>query len=91
MADEPHTFESLFDVLLSRANHRPDGSATVEALDRGTHDICKKVLEEAGEVWLAAEHGDEDQLSMELSQLLYWIQVLMVDRGLKPESVYKFL
>jgi phosphoribosyl-ATP pyrophosphohydrolase len=91
MADEGHTFETLFDLLLSRANHRPDDSSTVEALDKGTHHICKKVLEEAGEVWLAAEYQGDGELASELSQLLYWIQVLMVDRSLKPEDIYKYL
>ena len=70
---------------------RPAGSSTVQALDAGTHFIGKKVLEEAGEVWLAAEHGSDDELAEEISQLLYWLQVAMLDRGLTPAEVYRYL
>jgi phosphoribosyl-ATP pyrophosphohydrolase len=91
MVDEPLNFDSLFELLLSRANHRPEGSSTVAALDAGTHAIGKKILEEAGEVWLAAEHGSKDDLAEEISQLLYWVSVVMVDRNLKPADIYRVL
>jgi phosphoribosyl-ATP pyrophosphohydrolase len=91
MASDQHTFESLFELLFARAADRPAGSSTVDALERGTHFIGKKVLEEAGEVWLAAEHGTDDELAGELSQLLYWMQVVMVDRGITPADVYRHL
>ena len=61
------------------------------ALDAGVHEQGKKLLEEAGEVWLAAEHEPDDALAEEISQLLYRIQVLMIGRGLTLEDVYKFL
>lgn len=51
----------------------------------------KKVAEEAGEVWLAAEYQSDDELSEEISQLIYWLQVIMVKRGLTPDDIYKFL
>lgn len=85
------TFDELHEVLLARAADRPDGSATVAALDAGIHDMGKKVLEEAGEVWLAAEHEDDESLALEISQLLYRLQVVMVARGLTPADVYRHL
>lgn len=91
MADAPLSFESLFELLLSRASLRPAGSSTVAALEEGTHAIGKKLLEEAGESWIAAEHGTDAELAAELSQVIYWTQVLMIDRGLKPQDVYKYL
>ena len=91
MPDEHHTFDSLFALLTERAETRPAGSSTVAALDAGVHAIGKKVLEEAGEVWLAAEHGTADELAEEISQLLYWLQVAMLDRGLTPVDVYRHL
>ena len=91
MADENHSFDSLFELLSKRAVDRPEGSGTVRALDEGTHFIGKKVLEEAGEVWLAAEHGTGTELAEELSQLLYWVQVMMIDRQLTPADVYRHL
>ncbi|HET8993153.1 MULTISPECIES: phosphoribosyl-ATP diphosphatase [Rhodococcus] len=85
------TFESLFAELTERAATRPEGSGTVAALDAGVHAQGKKVLEEAGEVWIAAEYQSDEELAEEISQLLYWTQVLMVGRGLKLEDVYKHL
>jgi phosphoribosyl-ATP pyrophosphohydrolase len=85
------TFEDLFAELGDRARTRPAGSATVAALDAGVHEVGKKILEEAGEVWLAAEHEPDDALAEEISQLLYWTQVLMIARGLTLDDVYRKL
>lgn len=85
------TFDELFAELSEKAATRPAGSATVAALDAGVHAQGKKVLEEAGEVWLAAEHEGDDALAEEISQLLYRVQVLMLGRGIEPQHVYKFL
>jgi phosphoribosyl-ATP pyrophosphohydrolase len=85
------TFDELYAVLIERAHTRPEGSSTVAALDAGIHAMGKKVIEEAGEVWLAAEHEDDDALALEISQLLYRLQVVMVARGLTPDDVYRHL
>jgi phosphoribosyl-ATP pyrophosphohydrolase len=85
------TFDGLFAELLDKVAERPAGSGTVAAVDAGVHEQGKKVLEEAGEVWLAAEHEQDDALAEEISQLLYRVQVLMLGRGLTLEDVYKFL
>jgi phosphoribosyl-ATP pyrophosphohydrolase len=82
------TFEELFAELGDRARTRPAGSATVAALEAGVHTIGKKILEEAGEVWMAAEHESDDALAGEISQLLYWTQVMMIARGLTLDDVY---
>ncbi|MGU3433135.1 phosphoribosyl-ATP diphosphatase [Actinomycetes bacterium M1A6_2h] len=84
-------FESLFAELTDRAATRPEGSGTVAALDAGVHSQGKKILEEAGEVWIAAEHESDDALAEEISQLLYWVQVLMVGKGLSLDDVYRHL
>lgn len=85
------TFESLFSELLERERDRPANSRTVELLDAGVHEICKKVLEEAGEVWLAAESQGEAELAEEISQLIYHIQVLMVAKRLPLNAVFERL
>ncbi|MDR7290547.1 phosphoribosyl-ATP pyrophosphohydrolase [Mycolicibacterium senegalense] len=85
------TFEALFAELSDKARTRPAGSNTVAALDAGIHGLGKKILEEAGEVWLAAEHESDDSLAEEVSQLLYWTQVLMISRGLTLDDVYRKL
>ncbi|MGK2882083.1 MAG: phosphoribosyl-ATP diphosphatase [Mycobacterium sp.] len=85
------TFEELFAELGERACTRPAGSGTVAALDSGVHTLGKKLLEEAGEVWLAAEHESDEALAEEISQLFYWAQVLMISRGLTLDDVYRKL
>lgn len=85
------TFDALFAELTERARTRPDGSGTVAALDAGIHAQGKKVLEEAGEAWLAAEHESDERLAEEVSQLLYRVQVLLLGRGLSLEDVYRYL
>ena len=89
--DVVKTFDALFAELTERARTRPADSGTVRALDDGVHAQGKKVLEEAGEVWIAAEHESDDRLAEEVSQLLYRVQVLMVGRGLDLEDVYRHL
>ena len=84
-------FDSLYAELIDKAASRPEGSGTVEALDKGVHHIGKKVIEEAGEVWIAAEYQTDEELAEEMSQLIYWTQVMMVARGLTPDDVYKYL
>lgn len=90
-SDLVKSFDQLFAELTERAQTRPAGSDTVTALDAGVHAQGKKVLEEAGEVWLAAEHEPSDRLAEEVSQLLYRVQVLMVGRRISTEDVYRFL
>ncbi|AUH69024.1 MULTISPECIES: phosphoribosyl-ATP diphosphatase [Gordonia] len=85
------TFDELFSELADKAQTRPEGSGTVAALDAGVHTLGKKIIEEAGEVWLAAEHESDESLSEEISQLVYWLQVMMVKRGLTPADIYRYL
>jgi phosphoribosyl-ATP pyrophosphohydrolase len=85
------SFDDLYAELRSRADLRPAGSGTVALLDAGVHAIGKKVVEEAAEVWMAAEHESTDRTAEEISQLLYHLQVLMIARGLDLDAVYRYL
>jgi phosphoribosyl-ATP pyrophosphohydrolase len=85
------TFDSLFSELAEKAATRPAGSGTVAQLDAGVHAIGKKVVEEAAEVWMAAEHEGAERTAEEISQLLYHLQVLMLARGLSLADVYRHL
>lgn len=85
------TFDALFAELAERARTRPAGSGTVAALDAGVHSIGKKIVEEAAEVWMAAEHESAERAAEEISQLLYHLQVLMIARGLTLDDVYAHL
>lgn len=85
------SFEALFAELSDLAVERPEGSGTVERLDAGVHSIGKKLVEEAAEAWMAAEHESADRTAEELSQLLYHVQVLMLAKGLTLPDVYRHL
>ena len=82
------TKAALYAELAEKAATRPEGSRTVAELDSGVHGIGKKIVEEAAEVWMAAEYESKEELAEEISQLLYWTQVLMLSRGLTLADVY---
>jgi phosphoribosyl-ATP pyrophosphohydrolase len=85
------SFDSLWEELSTKLAERAEDSGTVAAVDAGVHSIGKKILEEAGEVWLAAEHESDEALAEEISQLIYHLQTLMLARGLTPSDIYKYL
>ncbi len=85
------SFDALFAELSEKAETRPAGSGTVAMLDAGVHAIGKKVVEEAAEVWMAAEHEGDERTAEEISQLLYHLQVLMLAKGLTLEDVGRHL
>jgi len=85
------SFEALFAELKEKAARRDPDSGTVRQLDRGIHAIGKKVIEEACEVWMAAEHEGRDRTAEEISQLLYHVQVMMIACDLDLEDVYRYL
>ena len=85
------TFDSLFSQITEKARACPEGSGTVRELDAGVDTIGKKIVEEAAEVWMAAEYETDDEAAEEISQLLYHLQVMMIAKGLTPEDVYRHL
>ena len=85
------TFDELFAELSDTSVARRDGSRTAELLDGGVHSIGKKIVEEAAEVWMAAEYESDERTAQEISQLVYHLQVLMVAKGLSPVDVWRHL
>jgi len=85
------TFEELFAELKAKAASGNTESGTVRELAKGKHFVGKKIIEEAGEVWMAAEYEGKDRTAEEISQLLYHLQVMMIADGLELEDVYKYL
>ena len=85
------TFDGLFAELSATVAAGTPGSGTVAAVRAGVHTVGKKVVEEAAEVWMAAEHESPERAAEEISQLLYHLQVLMLVRGLSLEDVYAHL
>jgi phosphoribosyl-ATP pyrophosphohydrolase len=85
------TFDDLFAELSEKAVSRPEGSGTVAELDAGVHAIGKKIVEEAAEVWMAAEFQSDVEAAEEISQLIYHVQVMMLAKGLSLADVYRHL
>ncbi|WP_322747742.1 MULTISPECIES: phosphoribosyl-ATP diphosphatase [unclassified Frankia] len=85
------TYDELYLELAEKWRERTAGSGSVDALEKGIHHIGKKLLEEAAETWMAAEYEGPQRVAEELSQLLYWSQLVMISAGLAPEDVYSKL
>jgi len=85
------SFDELWLELSEKVAAGAEGSGTVASVEAGVHSIGKKILEEAGEVWLAAEYQSNEELAEEISQLLYHLQTLMLARGLSLNDIYKYL
>ena len=85
------TFDQLFAELSAKVAAADPSSGTVQAVRDGVHAAGKKVVEEASEAWMAAEHETNERTAEEISQLLYRVQVLMLARGLTLDDVYSHL
>jgi len=85
------SIEQLFEELKTKAAKKDPNSGTVKALEKGTHFIGKKIVEEAAEVWMACEYESKAEAAEEISQLFYHLQVMMIDQELELEDIYKYL
>ncbi len=85
------SFEELFEELADKLRTNDPQSGTVALIHAGRHAIGKKILEEAGEVWMAAEYQSKEEAAEEISQLLYHVQAMMLACGLSLEDVYHYL
>ena len=85
------TFEDLYAELSAKVAAGDPTSSTVKRVEAGVHEIGKKIVEEAAEVWMAAEYQSKDQAAAEISQLLYHLQVMMLALDLDLEDVYAHL
>jgi phosphoribosyl-ATP pyrophosphohydrolase len=85
------TFDGLWAELAAKVAEGAESSGTVTAVRQGVHHVGKKVVEEAAEAWMAAEHESPERAAEEISQLLYHVQVLMLARGITMQQVYEHL
>jgi phosphoribosyl-ATP pyrophosphohydrolase len=90
MTDSPagKSFDALYAELRSKVAGRAPGSATVALVEAGVHEIGKKIVEEAAEVWMAAEYQSKRDAALEISQLLYHLQVMMIALDVDLEDIY---
>jgi phosphoribosyl-ATP pyrophosphohydrolase len=85
------SFDALYAELAGKLADRDPGSSTVTRVESGVHEIGKKIVEEAAEVWMAAEYQSREDAATEISQLLYHLQVLMLALGLDLDDIYRRL
>lgn len=85
------SFDALFKELSEKVRTRDSGSRTVKELTSGKHTIGKKIVEEAAEVWMAAEYEGREKTAEEISQLLYHLQVMMLACDLELDDIYRYL
>lgn len=84
-------FESVYDVIVDRREHPKEGSYTNYLFDKGIDKILKKVGEEATEIVIAAKNPDNEEVKYEMSDFLYHMMVLMVEKGVTWEDVTREL
>jgi phosphoribosyl-ATP pyrophosphohydrolase len=82
------TFDELWAELSAKVAAGDPESGTVRLLSGGVHAVGKKVVEEAAESWMAAEHEGTERTAEEIAQLLYNAQVLMLAAGVDLNDVY---
>ena len=85
------TVDELFAEIKAKVEAQDPNSGTVKEFNKGIHFIGKKIVEEASEVWMAAEYQSKDECAEEISQLIYHLQVMMLAKGLDMEDIYKYL
>ncbi len=85
------TFEEIVELTCKRKLEMPEGKSTTELFKKGTHAIGKKLVEEAAESWMAARYETSDDLALELSQVLYYVAVMMAEKNISLDEVYNKL
>lgn len=85
------TFDELYAELVRKTTYRDDPSGTVALVDAGVHAVGKKVVEEAAEAWMAAEHEGQERTAEEIAQLLYHVLCLMLASNVSLNDVYRRL
>ncbi len=87
----PAILTELQEVIRGRYQERPEGSYTTYLFDQGIDKILKKVGEENAEVIIAAKNPDKGELIYEISDLIYHLLVLMVEKDISLTEVFKEL
>jgi len=88
---EPGGIAALWATIADRATNPIEGSYTAELIAGGTDATSRKVVEEAGEVLIAAKNhqfgGDPQRVVEESADLIYHLLVLLAEQGLDLTDV----
>ena len=86
-----HVFQNVYDVITDRKANPKEGSYTNYLFDKGIDKILKKVGEECTEIVIAAKNPDKEEIKYEISDFLYHMMVLMVEKGVSWEEITREL
>jgi phosphoribosyl-AMP cyclohydrolase / phosphoribosyl-ATP pyrophosphohydrolase len=89
--DKASVLKEVYNVIVDRTVNPKEGSYTNYLLTKGIDKILKKVGEETAEVIIAAKNNSRDEIRYEVSDLMYHLMVMMVDRGVTLEDIYEEL
>ena len=92
IAANPHkVLEDVYGVIADRKLHPKEGSYTNYLFDKGIDKILKKCGEEATEIVIAAKNPDPEEIKYEISDFLYHVMVLMVEKNVTWEDIMREL
>ena len=80
-------FETVYNVIADLKEHPREGSYTNYLFDKGIDKILKKCGEECTEIVIAAKNPDPEEIKYEISDFLYHVMVLMVEKGVTWEEI----
>lgn len=87
----PNIFQGVYDVIVDRKENPKEGSYTNYLFDKGIDKILKKVGEENAEIIIGAKNEGKEEMVYEISDLMYHLMVLMVEKGATWDDIYKEL
>ena len=87
VADLGGLLNQLYVLIQSRRRERPKDSYTTYLFDEGLDKILKKLGEESAETIIAAKNEDHKGLIAEVSDLVYHLLVLLVERGVSLDEI----
>ena len=77
----------VLDIIKDRKVHPKEGSYTNYLFDKGLDKILKKLGEEATEIVIAAKNPNANEIKYEMSDFLYHMMVLMVEKDVTWEEL----
>lgn len=89
--NDREVLEALYATVENRRDNPKEGSYTCYLLDKGIDKILKKVGEECTEIVIAAKNPDKEEIKYEISDFLYHMMVLMVEKGVSWEDITREL
>ena len=88
---ERNVLMDLYETVVERKDNKQEGSYTCYLFEKGIDKILKKVGEEATEIVIAAKNPNPEEIKYEISDFLYHVMVLMVEKGITWEDVMQEL